>query len=540
MDTKEKDEEVIGLKHIIIYYLKHWKLFLYAGLFTLIPAILYLIYYPKTYEMMARIKVQDDMEMGSGNASLGDAAGLMKSFGLNPSSGPGINIDDEQAVLGSHDLLTKVVTRLGLNVTYVKPFTWGYEMYENLPFTLTPDPKTQREQDRTVEFVVKADVNGRLSVKAEASDEEFRFEPATLPATLAVGEDVFVLNYGPAFQQGQKEKLYITARPAGWVADDLADALMVDTYSDNSNVLEFVYEDYERQRGKDILNTVIAEYNLQADSIKDVDASKSVAFLEKRIETVVADLSKVERLIEDYKIQNKMTDLEYDVQFYVEQMKDLQTKIIELETQIQSVKFMEDFVNDPSNKYNLIPVLMNVQEGEKGGSITTYNEALIERQRMLHNSKEDNPLLITMDKQLDKMRESVCLTIRNAKATLDIALADVKKKEGDLLSKMGSVPTQERTYLDYKRQQEIYQGVYLVLLQKREEEMLKIGRDMNRGLVIDAAFSKSLPIAPRKLYAAIAMMLFTIAVPVGYLFVKEQYLSLKEAYLKERDKQPSK
>ena len=216
----------------------------------MIPAILYLIYYPKTYEMMARIKVQDDMEMGSGNASLGDAAGLMKSFGLNPSSGPGINIDDEQAVLGSHDLLTKVVTRLGLNVTYVKPFTWGYEMYENLPFTLTPDPKTQREQDRTVEFVVKADANGRLSVKAEASDEEFRFEPATLPATLAVGEDVFVLNYGPAFQQGQKEKLYITARPAGWVADDLADALMVDTYSDNSNVLEFVYEDYERQRGK--------------------------------------------------------------------------------------------------------------------------------------------------------------------------------------------------------------------------------------------------------------------------------------------------
>lgn len=540
MDTKEKDEEVIGLKHIIIYYLNHWKLFVCAGLFSLIPAILYLVYYPKTYEIMARIKVQDDTEMGSGNTSLGDAAGLMKSFGLNPSSGPGINIDDEQAVLSSHDLLTKVVLRLGLNVSYVEPFTWGYELYENLPFVLTPDPKTLREQDRTVEFVVKAEANGRLSVKAEASETEFHFEPTTLPATLAVGEDNFVLSYGPGFQQGQKEKLYITARPAGWVADDLAEALSIDTYSENSNVLEFVYEDYERQRGKDILNTVIAEYNLQADSIKDADASKSVAFLEERIEKVVADLSNVERIIEDYKIRNKMTDLEYDVQFYVEQMKDLQTKIIELETQIQSVKFMDDFVKDPANKYNLVPVLMNVQEGEKGGSITTYNEALIERQRMLRNSKEDNPLLITMDKQLEKMRESVILTIRNAKATLEIALADIKKKENELLDKMGSVPTQERTYLDYKRQQEVHQGVYLVLLQKREEEMLKIGRDMNRGLVVDAAFSKSLPIAPRKLYAAIAMVLFTIAVPVAFLFVKEQFLSLKEAYLEERKKQRAK
>lgn len=536
MEAKKKDEEVIGLKHIIVYYLMHWKLFLYVGLFSIIPAVLYLVYYPKTYEILAKMKIQDDTELGSGNATLGDAAGLMKSFGLNTSGGPGVNIDDEQAILTSHDLLTRVVSRLGLYAQYVKPYTWGYELYENTPFSIVPDAQTLQSQDRSVEFVVEADKKGTIKVKAEASDEKFSFEYSSLPATVEVGTDRFVLNYGPAYQQGEKNKLYITVQPAGWVADDLAKELMLDTYSDNSNVIEFTYEDYERQRGKDLLNTLIAEYNIQADSIKDEYASRSVSFLEERINKVVEDLSRTERLIEDYKIQNGMTDLEYDVQFYVEQMKDLQSRIIEWKIQIQSVQFMEDFVNDPANKYNLVPVLMNVQEGEKGGSITTYNEALIERQRMLRNSKEDNPLLVTMDQQLDKMRESVRLTIQNAKSTLDIGLADLKKKESELLSKMGSVPTQERTYMDYKRQQEIHQGVYLVLLQKREEEMLRIGKDMTRGLVIDAAYSKSLPFAPRKLYAAIAMVLFTIIVPVGYLFAKEQLLSLWDAYLKAKNK----
>ncbi len=536
MEAKKKDEEVIGLKHIIVYYLMHWKLFLYVGLFSIIPAVLYLVYYPKTYEILAKMKIQDDTELGSGNATLGDAAGLMKSFGLNTSGGPGVNIDDEQAILTSHDLLTRVVSRLGLYAQYVKPYTWGYELYENTPFSIAPDAQTLQNQDRSVEFVVEADKKGTIKVKAEASDEKFSFEYSSLPATVEVGTDRFVLNYGPAYQQGEKNKLYITVQPAGWVADDLAKELMLDTYSDNSNVIEFTYEDYERQRGKDLLNTLIAEYNIQADSIKDEYASRSVSFLEERINKVVEDLSRTERLIEDYKIQNGMTDLEYDVQFYVEQMKDLQSRIIEWKIQIQSVQFMEDFVNDPANKYNLVPVLMNVQEGEKGGSITTYNEALIERQRMLRNSKEDNPLLVTMDQQLDKMRESVRLTIQNAKSTLDIGLADLKKKESELLSKMGSVPTQERTYMDYKRQQEIHQGVYLVLLQKREEEMLRIGKDMTRGLVIDAAYSKSLPFAPRKLYAAIAMVLFTIIVPVGYLFAKEQLLSLWDAYLKAKNK----
>lgn len=533
MDTKEKDEEVIGLKHIIVYYLMHWKLFVGVGLFSLIPAIFYLVCYPKTYEIMSRVKIQNDTEMGSGNTALGDATGIMKTFGLNTSGGPGINIDDEQAILSSHDLLTKVVVRLGLYASYVEPFTWGYEMYEDLPLTIMPDSRTLEEQNRSILFAVRVRPDGRIRVTAETATDKFPFEFTSLPATMSVDGDVFVLNYGPGFEAGKKVKLDITVRPSGWVADDLAKEVMLDTYSDNSNVIEFIYEDYERKRGKDILNTIISEYNLRADSIKDDNATSCITFLEGRIDKVVADLMDVENLIEDYKIKNGITNMETDVTFYVEQMKELQTRIIEWETQIQAIKFMEDFVNDPANKYNLVPVLMSVQDGEKGGTITTYNEALLERQRMLRNSKEDNPLFVTMEKQLDKMRESVRLTIRNAKATLDIGLEDLRNKENRLLDRLGEVPTQERTYLDYRRQQSIYQSVYLVLLQKREEEMLKIGRDIERGQVVDAAFSKSLPIAPRKLYAAIGMVLFTVIVPVGYLFVKDQYVSLRDAFVQE-------
>ena len=120
-----------------------------------------------------------------------------------------------------------------------------------------------------------------------------------------------------------------------------------------------------------------------------------------------------------------MTDLTADVQFYVDQMKEIQTKIVEMEAQGHAIRFMEDFVQNPANKYNLVPVLMNVQEGEKGGSITTYNELLVNRQRMLQNSKEDNPLFTVMDKQLDQMRKSVALTIKNAQESLNLTLKDL-------------------------------------------------------------------------------------------------------------------
>ncbi|MSL46784.1 tyrosine protein kinase, partial [Escherichia coli] len=212
------------------------------------------------------------------------------------------------------------------------------------------------------------------------------------------------------------------------------------------------------------------------------------------------------------------------------QMKETLTKIVEMEAQGHAIRFMEDFVQNPANKYNLVPVLMNVQEGEKGGSITTYNELLVNGQRMLQNSKEDNPLFTVMDKQLDQMRKSVALTIKNAQESLNLTLKDLKSKEKAILDKMGNVPTQEREFMNYKRDQEIAQGVYLILLQKREEALLKLNKSMNRALIVDEAFVKSTPVAPRKLYAALAVFLLTIVVPVVYLFCKEQLIELKREY----------
>ena len=124
-----KDNETIGLKSIIVRYLLHWKLFLGVFLFSIIPAVLDLIYYPRTYEMMARIQIQEDKDLGGGSFGLGEAAGLMKSFGLGSVSGGVVNIDDELMTLTSNKMLRDMVLKLGANVDYCEPFSLGYRLY---------------------------------------------------------------------------------------------------------------------------------------------------------------------------------------------------------------------------------------------------------------------------------------------------------------------------------------------------------------------------------------------------------------------------
>ena len=151
-----KDNETIGLKTLIVNYLLHWKLFVGAFLFALIPACLYLIYYPRTYEIWASVQIQEDKEMGGGGFGLGEAAGLMKSFGLGGVGGGAINMDDELSALTSNQLIKEMVLELGLNVEYTKPFSFGYRLYKQSPFVMTTDSLTNARLDREVEFVVTA------------------------------------------------------------------------------------------------------------------------------------------------------------------------------------------------------------------------------------------------------------------------------------------------------------------------------------------------------------------------------------------------
>ena len=528
MSTQEK--ETIGLRPIIIYYLLHWKLFVITFLCTLLPAVMYLVFYPHTYEFASRFKIHVDDQMSGSNAGGlgGNAANLMSSFGLNGSSAEAITIDDELVTLQSHDLLTQVVNELGLNAQYKSSKFSFYKRYTHLPFVLKTDSATFYKQEESIAFSVQANTAGLVTVEAKAKHRTKNYTFKSLPATLSFYGNRFILSYGDVFIKGEKASAYITMQPPGTVADDLADELTIDAYSKSSNVIELFYTDYEIQRGRDLLNCIIQHYNQRADTLQDLESSKTVRFLNRRINKIIANLSLSEEKIEQFKQTNKITDLETDVQFYADQMKDLQTKMIEFQAQRYAIKLITEFVSNPANKYNLIPEFMSMSSGEQKSSVSLYNEALVERQRMLLQSNPENPLIISANEQLAEMRGNVKRTIDNALKSLDLTLNNLRAKENVITSKFGKVPSQEREYLEFKRQQEILQGVYLVLLQKREEALLRIGKDIDRAQVIDQAYRKARPIAPRKLFAAIAMLIFTIIVPVTWLFCKEQYDCFKK------------
>jgi uncharacterized protein involved in exopolysaccharide biosynthesis len=527
---ENKDTETIGLKEIMVRYIRRWKLFLYAFLFSFLPAILYLAFYPRTYEFIARVQIQEDSEINTASLGLGgEAAGLMKSFGIG-GGGAGISIDDEIAILSSNQLLSQMILDLGLNVEYTKPFSF-YKMYHEAPLKLIPDPASTAAVDDEYEFTVSV-AKGKVKVKAKSrlGGHQAKLTYTALPAEIKMGDVNFTLAFDNGASIDQDFKLHIKYIPANWIAEGFAEEFMIEEVSNSSNVIELGCTDHAIERGKAMLNTLIRRYNEMALDYKRKEDQKTMSFVEDRIHNVVSELDAVELDIEKYKERNDMTLLESDVLFYTEQMKELQAKIIETEAQFHVLNMMDEYVRNPANKYEVIPSLLAI-DGEKGvGTLSVYNEAILERDRLLTNSNEQNLAFKSINAQVDKLREGVYLMIENAKTGCQITLEDLKVKEKVLIGKMKSVPVLEREYVSYTRQQEILQGVYLILLQKREETILSLGHEKERARIIDPAVMLKKPVGPRKLYAAIGMMILTLLFPVVYLFAKDLFISLRDEY----------
>ena len=533
MDKKNKEN--IGLRPIIVEYLRHWKLILGTGIFSLIIAVLYLVVYPTTYETMARVQIQEDNDlMSTGSMGLGEAAGLMKSFGLGGMGKSSVSIDDEILTFYSSSLMSEAISRLGLYVEYTKPYIFWYKMYGEEPVKVICDPTTLTELHESIKFYITAEANGKVKIKSKTKKETHKFQFDSFPAVIEVKQGRFVFTKNPE-SSTSSFKLKAEVLPPSWVAEMLAKDINIEDYSKSSNMIEFTYQDHSIQRAKAIINTLIALYNDDAFSYKKKIGNASIEFLEDRITTVVTDLNDVEQKIETYKIANKLTDIQYDIQFYAEYMRDLRIKMIEIDTQTKMIELMDEFVKNPKNRYELIPSLYTTNSENETSPISLYNVVLIDRERALKTSTEDNPVVVNYTRQADQLRESVFQMIDNHHQALIRTKSDLEDTENQLLKKMDAVPEQMRIYVDYTRQQEIFQGVYLILLQKQQEIALSIGQNVDKAKSIDAAFVMKKPVQPRKLYALIGLIVLTLGLSIGWIFCKEQTVAIWRLLKEEKD-----
>ncbi|TZF84457.1 polysaccharide biosynthesis tyrosine autokinase [Pedobacter sp. BS3] len=486
-----------NLTSLFYKYLAYWKWFALSLVLAVVLAFFYLKTQPPLYDIQGSILIKDD----SKGLDQGDMLKQLDIF-----SGTKV-VDNEIEVLKSYTLMKKAVSSLNLQVSY---FTAGNfrdtELYgETCPVRLTlfkPGALSYKEP-----FTIEIRDKSQVALNGEIIPVNRKIN--TLYGTLRVE----LTGYNPEVNE-VKVRLF----PVSDVTENYMSLLKVEPSSKMSSVLLMSFESTVPQKGKDLLNKLIEEYNTAGLEDKNRVAYNTLAFIDKRLKLVSSDLKEVEKEVESYKSREGITDISAESKLFLEsvQQNDLQLNQVKIQEGI--LENIRQYVSSKKNE-GTTPATLGVSDPTLLALIGRLSELQGQREQNIKLMKADNPIIISLDKQIITIKENIRDNIKTLQESLAITRRKLEKQNALKESLIKTIPGKERTLVDITRQQAIKNDIYVFLLQKREETALSYASAVSDSRTIDEARSSSQPFKPVKRNIYLAFGLLGLFLPVGIIYI---------------------
>ena len=526
--TKEKlreaDDKEIDIQELLFKYLIHWPWFVGAVIVCLIAAYVYLYVATPVYNISATVLIKDDKKGGSSS----NVAGL-DELGLSGLITSSQSIDNEIEVLRSKTLVKEVVNYLNLYVTYQDDDQIpSKELYKTSPVQVNMTPQEAEKLKTKVVIEMVLHPQGSLDVNVQMEDKEFQKHFEKLPAILPTNQGTLSFFQTTDSVSSKKNEevgspvqdiRHITAtisQPMN-VARGYCENLSIEPTSKTTSVVTVSLKNSSLQRGQDFINQLLEMYNRNTNNDKNEIAQKTAEFIDERIGIISKELGSTEADLETFKRDAGITDLSSDAQIALTGNAEYEKKQVENRTQISLVEDLKKYLGH--NEYEILPSNVGLKDITLAAQIDRYNEMLIERKRLLRTSTENNPAIINLDTSIRATKANVQATLEGTLQGLFITKADLDREAKRYMRRISDAPGQERQYVSIARQQEIKAGLYLMLLQKREENAIMLAATANNAKIIDDAIADVIPVSPKRSIIYLAALVLGIAIPVVVIFL---------------------
>lgn len=518
--TGAQSEEQINIQEILFRYLIHWPWFVVSAIVCVAVAWGYLHLTTPVYNVSATVLIKDEKKGGGANMS-----SELEKMGMNGFVSSSGNIENEIEVLSSRTLAREVVRSLGLFVTYMDEDRFPKrELYRTSPVLVSLTPQEADKLPQTMEVDMSMQPSGVMDVQIKVGEKEYRKRFEKLPAVLPTDEGTiafFANNDTLSFIRPENvtKERHITAyinRPFS-VAKGYAGSLSITPTSKATSVVTVSLKNSNTQRGKDYIDKLLEMYNINANNDKNEVAQKTAEFIDERIGIISKELGSTERDLENFKRSAGITDLTSEAQIALTGNAEYEKKRVENQTQINLVTDLQRYLQ--GTEYEVLPSNVGLQDAGVAGAIDRYNEMVSERSRLLRTSTESNPAIVNLNASIRAMRGNIQTTLDATLKGLEITRADLVREASRYSRRISDAPTQERQFVSIARQQEIKSGLYLMLLQKREENAIVLAAIANNAKIIDEAQADGAPISPKRSTIYLAALVFGIGIPVGIIYL---------------------
>lgn len=514
----EKEKSFLDFAALYRTIILYWKWFFLSLVICVGLAVIYLRYTTPIYQASAKLLIKD---AGAG----GRSAFANRTLGtISTSSGT----ENEIEILKSRSIAEMTVRDLKLYVTYhgegkITDFLY----YKNQPVSVDLDPTHLENLPAPMQLKIERTQSGyHVTGSYYALESNKRVSGpysidktlSLLPATISTRAGIITLtanSYNP-MAKGVEEK--VTLQSPKQAAGKYAGALSVMAGSDGTTILLLTLRDENTQRASDYLQQLAVSYNRQANEDKNEVARRTEEFINGRLEKINAELGSTEGAIESYKRKNKMLNPTSKGGNAFGQTESYSTQIVEAGTQLALLNELESYINSPSNKYQPIPFNIGLQDDASSALINNYNQLVVQRNRLLQSASETSPSVTPITAQLDDIYRSIRSALRQTRRNMEIQRNALTSQLGKYEGQLYDSPEQERMLTQIGRQQEVKSGLYLMLLQKREENSISLASTADKGRLLDEPTVVG-QISPNSKFILTTAALAGVIIPAAILFL---------------------
>jgi capsular exopolysaccharide synthesis family protein len=521
------------LQKVFAHLVLNWQWYLLSVVICLFSAYLYLRYTQPIFQLTARMLVKDEEKktIRSPKQMLPN----MEDFGImNNSSG----FDNEVEILASPVTVHDAVKRLKLYTEYrldgriSKKLIYSYQ-----PVSVDLDPLSLDSMDYymlegtyTIQMAITKKGEGYHAdialIKSGNVQMEYSEDIDSLNTSVKTNFGTISFMSNPKYRIGMNDRfqngtaLLVTIRPPMVVALDYMRQLSVAPTSKLTSIAVITLNDENIRRGIDFINELVLCYNDQANVDKNEVAMKTEEFINQRLEKIDAELGTTESSLENYKRRNSVTQLEADAAQSLQLSAQYAARLADANTQLQLIDYLRQYVDNPDNRYKLIPANIGMDDRASTQLIADYNRIVQERNRLMRAASEQSLQVQRLTATLDDLESSIREALAQARHSGELQRSSIQSQYARYRGRIDNTPEQERVLTQIGRQQEVRSGLYLLLLQKREENSISLAATADKGKLIAQPLLAG-QVSPRKNRTLMAAFLLGLLIPFVILLVRK-------------------
>jgi tyrosine-protein kinase Etk/Wzc len=504
------DKSSVGPKEFLARYLKYLPWIVMSTLVFLIMAYLRIRYSTPIYRVQSSLLIKDES-----NRMGGDGSGKDLSFNELFMNQGSVNLYNEIQILRSRPVLQRVARDLNLQEQYYNKGSIRSSLqYDNKPFNLV----VRQMDDSTAGFGFQVNV---------INDTQFLLNDQKAPANfgqpIQVGRNTCVLYKNPnANLQLYQSKIFLV----NWlsmadVAEQLLSQVSVNQPGDQATILTLGYQGENITLGKDILNTLMAVYDSLIVEDKSRIAFITLRFIDDRLNNIRDELNGVQGNLKNYMVDNQAYNLEDQSKDYLETLSAGAKQKAEQEIRLNVVDWLLDYIQSSKNMYNVVPTNLGIEEPALLQLIAEYNRLQLEREANLRTTTPNNPLILSLQGNLEKVRSDIHQALLNVRQAYLIASQNLQQQESQLRGRIKGLPGKTMDMLNISRRQKILEDLYSFLLQKRLETSISSASTISNSKVVEPAIASNTPIDPDKKRTYMFYLLLGIVIPVAIIALIE-------------------